>query len=57
MFESLAEYPHDFVLACVAVAGIGVLWVLFKLVKMALWTLVWIVLAVALATAVGLFHS
>ena len=56
MFESLAEYPHDFVLACVAVAGIGVLWILFKLVKMALWTLFWVVLAVVLATAVGLFH-
>jgi hypothetical protein len=51
MFESLSEYPHDFVVGCVLVAGVGCLWLLFKLIKLALWTLVWVVLGTVILTA------
>jgi len=54
MFESLNEYPHGFVLACVVVAGVGALWLLFKLIKLALWTLVWVVLGTLIVTAAAL---
>jgi type VI protein secretion system component VasF len=38
MFNSLAQYPHWFVVAC-AVLAAAVLWVLLKLLKAALWIL------------------
>jgi hypothetical protein len=37
MLESLNEYPRWFVLACAFVAAGGVLWLLVKLLKLALW--------------------
>jgi hypothetical protein len=39
MFDSLAEYPHWFVVACAAVAAAAVLWLLVRLLKAALWIL------------------
>jgi hypothetical protein len=55
MFESVAEYPHWFVVACAAVAAAAVLWLLVKLLKLALWMLFFGVLVVAGASAVWLF--
>ena len=50
MFESLAEYPHWFVVACAAVAAVATLWLLVRLLKAALWILfTGIVLSAALA--------
>jgi len=50
MFESLAEYPHWFVVACAAVAAVAALWLLVRLLKAALWILfTGIVLSAALA--------
>jgi hypothetical protein len=54
MLDSLAGYPHWFVLACAILAGAAVLWVLFKLVKLALWLLFFGILFVGGAAAVWL---
>jgi uncharacterized membrane protein YjjP (DUF1212 family) len=37
MLESLNEYPRWFVLACAFIAAGGILWLLMKLLKLALW--------------------
>jgi len=57
MLDSLAEYPHWFVVACAAVAAAAALWLLVKLLKAALWILfVGIVLSAALAALWLLFR-
>ncbi len=55
MFDSLAEYPHGFVVACVALAALGVLWLLAKVLKLALWMFFVGILVVAAATVCGVF--
>lgn len=55
MFDSIAEYPHWFVVACAAVAAAVVLWLFVKLLKMAVWMLFLGVLVVAVASALWLF--
>lgn len=52
MFDSLAEYPHWFVVACTLLVAIAVLWVLVKLLKAALWLLFFIVIATGVLSAV-----
>lgn len=57
MLNSLAQYPHWFVVACSAVAAALVVWVLIKLIKAALWLLLFAILGVgAVATAWMLLH-
>ena len=55
MFDSLDAYPHGFVVACVVLAAVGVLWILVKVLKLAAWMLFVGVLLVAAATVFGLF--
>jgi hypothetical protein len=54
MFNSVAEYPHWFVVACAALAAAFALWIIFKILKAALWILIFGVLVVAGASAVWL---
>lgn len=57
MFESLAAYPHWFVVACTAVAAAVVLWLLLKLLKAALWMLfIGVVVSAGLAALWLLFR-
>ena len=55
MLDSVAEYPHWFVVACTVVVAAAVLWLLVKLLKLALWMLFVGVLAAAVASAAWLF--
>jgi hypothetical protein len=55
MFESLAEYPQWFVIACSVVASVGVLWALLKLIRMALWALLFAAVVAGLVAAIGYF--
>ena len=52
MFQSLAQYPHWFVVACAAVAAAALLWLVMKLVKAVLWIMIFGVLIVGGAAAV-----
>jgi hypothetical protein len=52
MFDSLAEYPHWFVVTCSLLVSIAVLWVLLKLLKAALWLLLFAVIATGVLSAV-----
>ncbi|HXN35539.1 MAG TPA: hypothetical protein VN877_05175 [Opitutaceae bacterium] len=54
MFNSLAQYPHWFVVACAVVAAALVLWLIVKLLKAALWILIFGVVAVAVCAGVWL---
>lgn len=55
MPDSLAEYPHWFVVACALLVGIAVLWVLLKLLKAAIWILLFAVIATGVLSAVWYF--
>jgi hypothetical protein len=55
MFDSLAGYPHWFVVACVVLAALGVVWLLAKVLKLAMWMLFVGILLVAAATVFGVF--
>jgi uncharacterized membrane protein YhdT len=52
MSDSLAEYPHWFVMACSLLVAIAVLWVILKLLKVALWMLVFVVVATGVLSVV-----
>jgi hypothetical protein len=54
MLNSVAQYPHWFVVACMALAAALVLWVVLRLVKAALWILFFGVLLAAGSAAVWL---
>jgi len=54
MLDSLAEYPHWFVVACATLAAAALLWLLLKLLKAALWMLVFGVLLVGGSAAIWL---
>jgi hypothetical protein len=51
MLDSLAGYPRWFVAACLVLAGSLVLWLVFKLVKLAMWLLVVGIVVAGLAAA------
>jgi hypothetical protein len=53
MLESLNEYPRWFVLACAFVAAGGVLWLLVKLLKLALWMFFFALAVAAVITLAG----
>jgi hypothetical protein len=55
VLDSLSQYPHWFVVACAVVAASTVLWILFKLLKAALWALFFGVLLFAGATVIWMF--
>jgi hypothetical protein len=55
MFDSLAEYPHWFVIACAFVAAGGILWLLMKLLKMALWAFFFALAVAAVIALIGFF--
>jgi hypothetical protein len=54
MLNSVAEYPHWFVVACTALAAALVLWIIVKLIKAALWFLFFGVIIAAGSAAVWL---
>jgi len=54
MLDSLAEYPHWFVVLCSTLGAAVLLWLLMKLVKAALWMMIAGVLLVGGAAAVWL---
>ncbi|MBE7537005.1 MAG: hypothetical protein HS122_01160 [Opitutaceae bacterium] len=39
MLDALSAYPRWFVVPCLILAGIGILWILSKVLKWSLWTL------------------
>lgn len=54
MLNSLAQYPHWFVVVCAIVGGAIVLWLAVKLLKAALWMLLVGVIVVAVSTVAWL---
>jgi hypothetical protein len=54
MLDSLADYPRWLVVACVTIVLAAAIWVVMKLLKWALWLLLFAVLAIGLGTAVWL---
>jgi hypothetical protein len=54
MTDSLADYPRWFVVACATIVLAVVLWIGLKLLKLALWMLIGIVLVVGLGAAAWL---
>jgi hypothetical protein len=55
MLESLNEYPHWFVLTCAFVAAGGILWILVKLLKLALWAFFFALAVAAVVMLAGYF--
>jgi hypothetical protein len=55
--DSLASYPHWFVVACVTLVAAAVIWVLAKLLKWGLYAIIALVLVSGLGASVWLlFH-
>src|ERR1017187_3809601 len=54
MLDSLADYPRWFVVACGTIVAALLVWVGMKLLKLALWLLLAVVLVVGLGTAAWL---
>ena len=54
MLDSLADYPRWFVVACGTIVAALLIWVGMKLLKLALWLLLAVVLVVGLGTAAWL---
>jgi presenilin-like A22 family membrane protease len=54
MLDSLADYPRWFVVACATIVLAVGLWIGMKLLKIALWVLIAVVLVVGLGAAVWL---
>ena len=57
MLESLNEYPRWFVLGCAFVAAAGILWLLVKLLKLALWMFFFALAVAAVVTLAGYFFG
>ncbi len=55
MLDSLADYPRWFVVACGTIVAALVIWIGIKLLKLALWLLLAVVLIAGLGTAAWLF--
>jgi len=55
VFQSLAQYPHWFVVGCAAVAAVALLWLVLKLMKAVIWILLFGVLIVGGVAAVWMF--
>ena len=54
MLDSLADYPRWFAVACGTIVAALLIWVGMKLLKLALWLLLAVVLVVGLGTAAWL---
>ena len=54
MLDSLAEYPRWFVVACGTIVAAILIWIGMKLLKLALWLLLAVVLVVGLGMAAWL---
>ena len=52
--DSLADYPRWFVVTCGTIVAAVLIWVTMKLLKLALWLLIFAVLLVGLGTAAWL---
>jgi hypothetical protein len=57
MSELLAGYPHWLVVACAVVVAFVALWLLVKLVKLALWILFYGIIAFAVLWALLYFFG
>ena len=53
-FDSLADYPHWFVLLCATIVAVLAIWLLVKLLKWALWLALTAVLVVGGLMVVGM---
>jgi hypothetical protein len=51
MFNSVSEYPHWLVETCTIIAAVFVIWIILKILKVALWIFLVGVLVVGGATA------
>jgi uncharacterized membrane protein YhdT len=54
VFDSLADYPQWFVVACVTIVAAVLIWLVVKVLKWTLWLLLITVLLVGGAAVVGL---
>ena len=54
LFDSLADYPDWLVALCVTIVAAGLIWVLMKLLKWALWLALIVVVAVGAVVVTGL---
>jgi hypothetical protein len=52
MFDSLSGYPQWLVVTCEVILGMVFLWVLVKLIKLALWLLLFALVATAVLGAI-----
>ena len=52
LLDSLARYPHWFVVACLTVAGVVALWLLVKVLKWSLYLLLGLVAVAGLGATV-----
>ena len=52
MYNSMAEYPHWFVLTCEVLVAVVGLWIVMKLIKAALWLMLFGFLLFAVSTVV-----
>jgi hypothetical protein len=57
MLHSLDAYPHWLVVTCEALAAVVVLWVLLKLLKLALWILFFGIVVIALVSVASFFFQ
>jgi hypothetical protein len=57
MLDSLAEYPRWLVVACAALAAAVLLWFLMKLLKAAVWIMIFGILLVGGAAAIWLLFK
>lgn len=55
MMDALSDYPRWFVLTCVVLGGVGILWLLFKVLKWSLYLLAVVAVLGLAALAVGLW--
>jgi hypothetical protein len=54
MLDSLADYPRWFVVACGTIVAAVLIWLVLKLLKLTMWLLIFVVLAVGLGSAAWL---
>jgi len=55
--SSLSDYPRWFVLACALVAGVGILWLLAKILKWSLYLVTLFVVLVGASLVLALFFT
>jgi len=57
MLDSLAQYPHWFVIACATLSAAVILWLVMKILKAAIWMLIFGIVVAGGATAIWLLFK